>query len=611
MDLTTFSRRLFPSTTRVACILAWCLVAPAVARAETLVVTNTLDAIPAPEGSLRAAIEASEQNGEADLVVFAFDGGTIELVDSLPDLLQGGLRIGDERPGGLPGSGSAITISGLVHGVGRAIAVYSEANLIGDLNFVDFQGSEVILIGGGLARGNTVSGCTFGRDLNSAGNAGAAVRVRANEGPTGGTPTGTEVSLCRFVRNGAGVAIEGDPSLDPPGPGTVVLGNGFGTSPTGGPGPGNLEAIRARDGGALRIEGNRFSGPGTGIRLEAGNDGTRIANNEIGLLGPDTTSCSGFDDAGVHIEGSAGVLVEQNRISCSEVGVVVGASAVRTELRENLIGGPGPEGHRSHGVVIASAQRTLLRQNTITGNQGFGVRSSSSGSELGPGTLLACNAIWKNAAGALDLQDVITRPPVLTAATPVRVEGDLPDPVFGWAEVFGDDLAQARVFQGASRLQEDVDPPVLHRLPVLGLVAAKVHGTTRISFDREVPPNHTATASAQDAHETTELSEPIPAEALGLVFDVIRGQLENLGFSSSGGIALGPVTCLAAGLTPDPTVSPDVVDPEVPPSGSGFFYLARRRDQLATERGTYDPAICLTDVDQFRGPRIPGAGDCP
>ena len=52
-------------------------------------------------------------------------------------------------------------------------------------------------------------------------------------------------------------------------------------------------------------------------------------------------------------------------------------------------------------------------------------------------------------------------------------------------------------------------------------------------------------------------------------------------------------------------------DPDVPDPGEGFFYVSRRRHTLENAPGTYDPAICLTDVDEFRGPRTPASGDCP
>jgi hypothetical protein len=96
-----------------------------------------------------------------------------------------------------------------------------------------------------------------------------------------------------------------------------------------------------------------------------------------------------------------------------------------------------------------------------------------------------------------------------------------------------------------------------------------------------------------------------------LVYDVIRGDLHNLAFLPAGGIDLGPVVCLAPGIDPPTGVTPVVIDPDDPQAGFGYFYLTRRRTAEATVPGTYDPAICLTEIDRFRGPRLPDSGDCP
>jgi hypothetical protein len=111
--------------------------------------------------------------------------------------------------------------------------------------------------------------------------------------------------------------------------------------------------------------------------------------------------------------------------------------------------------------------------------------------------------------------------------------------------------------------------------------------------------------------ETSELSFPIVADTSGLVYDVIRGNVANLAQLPGDGVDLGPVVCLAAGIDPSIGVTPIVIDPDDPHPGSGFFYLTRRRGTDLAAPGTYDPAICLTEIDVFSGPRIPGTGDCP
>ena len=58
-------------------------------------------------------------------------------------------------------------------------------------------------------------------------------------------------------------------------------------------------------------------------------------------------------------------------------------------------------------------------------------------------------------------------------------------------------------------------------------------------------------------------------------------------------------------------ITPIVIDPDDPRPGTGFFYLTRRRGMDTAAPGTYDPAICLTEIDAFSGPRTPRSGDCP
>jgi hypothetical protein len=124
--------------------------------AEVLLVFDTTDAIPPPPGSLRSAIVQSEGNGEADFVEFLIDGGTIELVEPLPDLQEGRLSIGFPRPTGGPAVSNGITISG-IQGVARAIRVRSSGNVIGGLDFAQFSGDEVILIEGNQANHNLIT----------------------------------------------------------------------------------------------------------------------------------------------------------------------------------------------------------------------------------------------------------------------------------------------------------------------------------------------------------------------------------------------------------------------------------------------------------------------
>jgi hypothetical protein len=586
---------------------------PAVA--AVFLVTDVIDAIPAPVGSLRWAIEQSEANNEPDSVVFVIDGGTIELVAPLPSLLQGRLSIGKLQisPQDPSFAGGGIFIDGGDE-ITRAIAVLSPGNTIANLEFTNFAGEEVILIAGPRANDTVISGCVFGNLNSGMGNAGAAVRIAALP-VTEGTPSGTEVRASHFLRNGAGVVIDGD-GLPNPGsvvnrPETTIERNWFGTNQLGDPGSGNGEAIRTQRGGAVIVRDNRFSGPGLGVTLGTGSHASTVVGNALGVPGFAADVCSGFDGAALAVEESSKVQIRNNSILCSELGIHLGPEARGTVLRGNIIGGETPFGHQTHGILIEGAEGTFIRRNLILGNRGSGIAQlPEPGVEPGPGNLITCNSIFRNGAGALDLPPVPLMPPVLISATPIAVVGDLASPLAGWVEVFGDDADQARLFQGSSRLL-NLDPPFRHRLPVLGLEKSKTLLGSTITFDIEVPANHTATVSGESRSETSELALPIAADMHGLVYDVIRGDVQNLALRPGGGIDLGPVLCLAAGIDPSTGVTPIVIDRDDPDPGFGFFYLVRRRGTDSTAPGTYDPAICLTEIDGFSGPRIPASGDCP
>jgi hypothetical protein len=578
-------------------------------------VTDIVDAIPAPEGSLRWAIERSEANNEPDSIVFIIDGGTIDLVAPLPSLRAGRLTIGRVQisPHDASLAGGGIIIDG-GNEIPRAIAIFSSQNTIANLEFTNFAGEEVIQIAGPRANDNVISGCVFGNLNSSAGNAGAAVRIVALP-IAEGTPSGTEIRLSQFMRNGAGVVIDGDglPNVGSVAqrPGTTIEGNWFGTNHLGDPGSGNGEAIRAQRGGPVTVRLNRFSGPGQGITLGQGSHASTVEANAIGLAGNAADVCSGFTGPALTVQGTGGAEIRDNTMLCSETGISLGPDAKDTFIGNNTIGGSIPLGHSSHGIRIQGAGGSVIRQNRILGNGGSGIAQlPDPGVDPTRGNLITCNAIFKNVLGALDLPPVPTSPPTLTSASPVAVAGDLADPLSGWVEVFGDDGDQAALFQGASRLA-NLDPPFRHPLPVLGLLKSKSGHGSAVTFDTKVPNHHTATVSSELRDETSELSLPIVADTNGLVYDVIRGHVGELAPLPGAGVDLGPVVCLASGIDPSGGVTPIVIDPDDPRPGYGFFYLTRRRGADFAAPGTYDPAICLTERDEFPGPRIPRTGDCP
>ncbi len=596
-----------PTPLRLACLGALLLLGASPAVSELIPVSDLIDDIPAPVGSLRWAIELSESSPGADSIEFLIDGGTIELVAPLPDLTDGRLAIGFRQNSVAPPPDHGLKISGIL-GVQRAIAIRSAGNQVSGLEFVDFSGEEILLLEGNAARNNVISSCVFGVTAGLVADS-AAIRIkRANLEPD--APTRNTVQFSRFQGVGTGIVIEGRNSTGSINSWNLVRNNWFGTDAFGAAGAGLDQAIRTASTNPVLIESNRISGPGGGILLGAGSDLATVSDNDLGLRQTAGTTCLGFNTAAIHVERSNGVMIRNNRIACSEIGIYLDPDTTGAQLRDNRIGGPAPDNHRTHGIFIDGASETLVRRNRIQRNNGFGIVADPGPSTTPEsGSRLACNSVFDNVAGGLSLPASTTLPPALLSATVLNVLGDQPT-VPAWVELFEDRGDQAERFQGAV-LVGDFTPSFRHQLPVLDLQIAKSGTGAVISFDRTVFANHTATATPILVHETSELSAALPVEAAGLAFDLIRGDLANLGYDGTGGTSLGPVVCLDSAIDPDTAITPNPFDNDRPASGHGFFYLSRRRGLVVNQLGTYDPAVCLTDLDEFVGDRQAESGDCP
>ena len=77
-------------------------------------------------------------------------------------------------------------------------------------------------------------------------------------------------------------------------------------------------------------------------------------------------------------------------------------------------------------------------------------------------------------------------------------------------------------------------------------------------------------------------------------YDLIRGDLANLGFANDGSVDLGDVVCLA---NDSPTNS--AIDADGPEPNQGFFYVFR-----ATEGSGWGSS-------SSGAPRVPETGGCP
>jgi hypothetical protein len=77
-------------------------------------------------------------------------------------------------------------------------------------------------------------------------------------------------------------------------------------------------------------------------------------------------------------------------------------------------------------------------------------------------------------------------------------------------------------------------------------------------------------------------------------YDLIRGDLANLGFGPGGAVDLGEVVCLV-----NDTFTPSAIDPEQPAADRGFFYLFRSDGDAGW------------GASSSGAPHVPGTGACP
>lgn len=591
----------------VAIALA-CLASPA--PAATIFVTDSTDSIPPVEGSLRWAIQLSESNGEPDEIFVLIDVASITLVAPLPALTEGRLQLAFPPSiiGPEPSQGS-LTLDG-AGVVRRALTVLSAGNVISGLRFENFVGTEIVSIQGAQAGDNLIVGCGFFGPGATGVADGAGIRViPANDGEA--LPQGLVIRSSFFDGLGSAVLFEGSqaapstPSARP----TADLGrNWFGLAATGEPsGVGNRRAVDARRSGAIRIWGNTIAGPGDGIVLDAAG-GSWISNNVLGVRRSVDLTCVGLDGPAIAVRQSRDVVVDRNMVRCSGAGIALGPGVEDTTVDMNRFGGPDiGSGNLGDGVRLEGVLRAGVRANVIEGNGGAGIAIFDP--QL-PGARLSCNRVSGNAGLPIDAPLVATPSPVITGATPLVVTGDLLDlaPPAG-VEVFGDDGAGPVVYQGYVDVAQD-QTSFSHLLPVLGLSVSKANldpAAAVIKFATTDPASHVATATNRPRAETSEVSAAFPAAALGPVYDVIRGRVKALARAAAGGVDLGQVVCLGAGI---PGSDLPVVDPDRPPLGDAFFYLARRRSTASNPVGTYDPAVCFADAGTFSGPRRAAGGDC-
>jgi hypothetical protein len=416
--------------------------------AATLTVSNVSDSGP---GSLRAAIDAANQNLGPDTIVFniptsnpGFDGSvfTIQPLSALSPLTDANTTIdgatqtaftGDTNP-----SGPEVVLNGSQVGfVGGGLIINSSGNIINSLVVNGFNNTGIDIVGAG-ATSNTITGCYLG--TNPTGDSavpntfdGIAINGGASN-IIGGSSAAERNLISGNARNGLLI-------LDQVGSGSdnnIVQGNFIGTDATGQTALGNSQQGTTQGGIQIgpNAHGNLVGGTTVGVRniisgnaslgvyLTLGNDtsNNQIQGNFIGTDVTGTFSVGNQGGGGVGLFSTSpntigGTTAEMqnvisgnfsNGIECDGCqnqvfqGNLIGMNAAGSAAIPNggqgvaLNQGPQNQGAQNNtiGGTVAGAQ------NVISGNTGNGVAIFDISAS---GNAILSNSIYNNGGLGIDL----------------------------------------------------------------------------------------------------------------------------------------------------------------------------------------------------------------
>lgn len=565
------------------------------AQAELIKVITDADAIPAPLGSLRLAIERAESTLPADQIVFADEIQSITLVAPLPDITQGLLTIGRPVPFD-PNQlevAPEVTISGAGN-ITHALKITGPDVGLHRLGFEGFVGDAAVeyLV---APTSIEISGCRFGGVTLGNSLAGLLIRVSS----VANLPGEIDVRHSQFFSNARG--LEAKISL----PSVVsrklsVRNNRFGLPQFLGGSLSNGTALSLSN-GAWHVINNVVSGTGHGFEL-SGTDRAHISDNRFGLPGSFSTACDGPDLGLITLRAAPQAVIEGNQVRCAlgeairvlagSHGTLVRDNRITQELFDTPIAGAG--------IIVEDAQDVVVRDNQVR-SDGLAVDVRGTAER----TVVSCNALY-GAIAPLQVTPPAASPPSVSTASPLSARVSVLDPDQGWVELFAGPSANGIRFYGShATAPNDADLAVA--LEVLELTVQKAGNTASIAWDESLDPVVTATRWRPGVN-SSEPGSAISMNDADYLFDVIRGSVGALSRANDGSVDLGPVDCLADDRVPGMSLL--VTDPDLPPAGESFFYVVRRDTSLSPRAGSYDPAVCGLDLHSFQGPRRAQSGDC-
>ncbi|HSI36859.1 MAG TPA: Calx-beta domain-containing protein [Tepidisphaeraceae bacterium] len=244
-------------------------------------VTNNSDnTTSAPAGSLRWAINQSNNTGGVDTIAFNLPAGqrTIRPVGGLPGLWDPTILDATTQPGyaGAP----LVQIDGASAGSVAGLQVY-DGNTVKGLSITNFSGMGIEMFGRTNTGGSVIRGNWIGVDLSgaAAGNGGGIYTNTPNN--TFGGPNVADRNVISGAKNGNGILIQGAGAGN-----NLVQGNYIGTDPTGTQARANAQnGVGVQFAPDNRILGNLLSGNGHDgiILIGGGADRNVVQGNLVGV----------------------------------------------------------------------------------------------------------------------------------------------------------------------------------------------------------------------------------------------------------------------------------------------------------------------------------------